>query len=301
MSHSILEAYVYCESLARKHYENFPVGSLLIPKSKRRHVFAIYAFARLADDFADENYPPRENFESDTAWREAICQQETERLEKLNHWDELLQQCRTGEGKHPIFIALGKTLQEMNLPLKPFEDLLKAFKQDVKKRRYQNWEEVLEYCNHSANPVGELILRLFGYTDPALFEMSNALCTGLQLANFWQDIAVDLKKDRLYIPLDLLSRHSLSAANLFDSEQPRIPSALFEELGNFTKFFFDKGRPLPSKIRGRLSWELKCTWLGGMTILNRACFDLHRRSLSRPHLNRKDQFLILWKSIVSKI
>lgn len=199
----INEAYRYCEQMAKSHYENFPVGSLLIPKAKRPYVWSIYAFARSADDFADEGYPSRKDFPNDSAWKEKIISEENARLQKLNDWEKQSLEAAEGKASHPIFIALGQTIQDLKIPLQLLIDLLTAFKMDVTKRRYQNWEEVLFYCKHSADPVGRLILRIFGYNNPQLDEMSDAICTGLQLANFWQDIAVDREKDRIYIPQTL--------------------------------------------------------------------------------------------------
>lgn len=296
-------AYEYCEQMAKSHYENFPVGSLLIPKAKRPHVWCIYAFARSADDFADENYPSRKGFPDEETWRQEIISQENERLEKLKQWEQWLQECSRGKAEHPIFIALENTLQELRLPVQLLSDLLTAFKMDVTKRRYTNWEEVLFYCQHSANPVGRLVLRIFGYKEQKLDEMSDAICTGLQLANFWQDIAVDLEKDRIYIPQELLQKNTISLNTLFNPSFHGIEADiqnklqnLLQELGAFTLPLFQKGRPLPLEVKGRLSWELKCTWLGGMNILKRACFNKERQGLNRPHISSGDKLKILWQS-----
>ena len=185
---SAAEGFAYCERLAHAHYENFPVGSLLIPKSKRPHFYSIYAFARTADDFADEGY--------DRGLSDA------DRLAALDDWGEQLEHCERwgeqwgeeGRASSPVFVALAATIRDLDLPLQLFRDLISAFKQDVIKRRYASYDEVLDYCTRSANPVGRLILLLFGYRDPRLHILSDHICTALQLANHWQDVAVDIRE-----------------------------------------------------------------------------------------------------------
>jgi len=294
---SLSEAYRHCEQMAKSHYENFPVGSLLIPKAQRPHVWSIYAFARSADDFADEGYPLRQDFPNEAAWREKILEQEPARLAKLDQWRRWLLESAEGQAEHPIFVALGHTIQELKIPVQLLDDLLTAFKMDVTRRRQENWEEVLHYCKHSANPVGRLVLRVFGYDDPALDEMSDAICTGLQLANFWQDIAVDREKDRIYIPQGLFAKHGLNLEDFFSAGEGFECSGLLAELGQFTLPLFMKGKDLPLRVRGRLSWELKCTWLGGMDILKRACFDEKRRGLERPKIGKADKLRLLCQSL----
>src|SRR5437867_1737436 len=193
-------AYEYCERLARSHYENFPVGSALIPKRLRRHFYSIYAFARIADDFADEGY--------------AEHYTERERLESLEQWRRMLQEALAGRASHPVFVALSETAGQFDLPSTLFEDLLSAFAQDVTVRRYQSFEELLGYCRRSANPIGRLILLLFGYRDQQRLEWSDQICTALQLANHWQDVSIDLDKNRIYIPEEDLSRFDLSVDDL---------------------------------------------------------------------------------------
>ncbi len=308
-------AYQHCEQIAKSHYENFPVGSMLIPKKQRPHVWAVYAFARGGDDFADENYPSRKNFSNLEEWRNAITRGEEKRRAQLKEWNDQLNACYQGNPSHPIFIALQKTIQDLKIPYQLLRDLLIAFEQDVVKRRYQNWEEILHYCKHSANPVGRLVLIIFGYRDEKLFELSDAICTALQLANFWQDVAVDLEKDRIYIPSDLLKKYEISEEFLFESDiipaeagiskvqsgdsclrrNDKVKNVL-DELGQFTLSLFQKGKPLPKFVKGRLSWELKCTWLGGMTILKRSCFDEKRQQFERPKILTIDKLKILLKS-----
>ncbi|HEX8091864.1 MAG TPA: squalene/phytoene synthase family protein, partial [Blastocatellia bacterium] len=180
---SVDGAYQYCEKLARSHYENFPVGSFLVPRPLRKHFYSIYSFARTADDFADEGY--------------AESYSERDRLELLEEWRDMLVQAFKGHATHPVFVALRQTQAQFGLPITLFEDLLSAFMQDVTVRRYQSFAGLHDYCRRSANPVGRLILLLFGYRDRQLHSWSDDICTALQLANHWQDVAIDLAKDRV--------------------------------------------------------------------------------------------------------
>jgi phytoene synthase len=196
---SLEEAYAYCRRMAEMHYENFPVGSLLIPKARRKYVYSIYAFARTADDFADEGY-------------ETTGLTESDRLAALEDWQRRLGDCYAGNADHPVFVALAATIKELNLPDKLLSDLLSAFRQDVTKHRYANFDEVLDYCTRSANPVGRMILLLFNYRDEQLHRLSDHICTALQLANFWQDVSVDIRKDRVYLPEDEMVQRPLRRA-----------------------------------------------------------------------------------------
>src|SRR5262245_54052885 len=192
---SLDEAFAHCEARVRSHYENFPVG-LLVPKAKRRYVHALYAFARAADDFADERA------------------YEGVRREKLDQWEARLHAAYRGEAEDPIFVALGETVRRLEIPKELLLDLLSAFRQDTVKSRYDTWDELLDYCRRSANPVGRLVLRVFDERAPALPPLSDDVCTALQLTNHWQDVAGDLKKDRVYIPRELLERHGVHAWDL---------------------------------------------------------------------------------------
>ena len=235
-------AYAACARDARGHYENFPVASLLVPRVMRRHVAAVYAFARAADDFADEGSLTPD-----------------ERLRLLDGWHARLRDAVRGDRPGPppspgepanavsIFLALGATIRERALPVALFEDLLSAFRQDVTVAGYATWEALLDYCRRSANPIGRLVLRIAAYDEPRLDAWSDAICTALQLTNFWQDIEIDRARGRVYLP----AGESLTGA-------VRRTRALFAE-----------GRPLCDAVQGRLRYELRATWLGGMRILER--------------------------------
>ncbi|MBI3332907.1 MAG: squalene synthase HpnC [Candidatus Omnitrophica bacterium] len=273
--------------MTTRHYENFPVASWLLPASKRPHVAAVYAFARSADDFSDEEkYRGRS-------------------LELLNQWREWLKGS-DGVPSHPIFLALADTIRECRLPVQLLDDLLTAFTMDVTKRRYATWEELLTYCRYSANPVGRLVLTIFGIEDPKLHRLSDAICTGLQLANHWQDLAIDFgEKDRLYIPQDLMKKFGVAESDLarfLKTSQGQTLEGLtplMEELVVRAEALFAEGEPLPEKVRGRLRLELKLTLLGGREILNQiqaAGYDPFRR---RPVISTAKKLNLLAQALFS--
>ena len=229
-------AYAFCQNLARSHYENFPVASCFLPRRLRKHVAALYAFARIADDFSDE--PEYEGV----------------RRERLLDWRRQLAEVGSKRPTHPVFAALESTFAELDLPKQLFDDLLSAFLQDTEKTRYAAFDEVLDYCRRSANPVGRIVLMVHGYRSEELFRYSDAVCTGLQLANFWQDVGVDLKKDRIYIPEEDFEQFGYSEADLrMGVVNEKFHSLLKFEV-NRAKALFEQGRPLPAKLRWPLSF-----------------------------------------------
>jgi phytoene synthase len=274
-------AYARCLYLARQHYENFPVASRLLPAAARPHIAAVYAFARIADDFADEGDRPA-----------------AARLALLDDWRRRLQEAVAGtppadrSDAAGIFVAVGDTIRRFDLDPRLFEDLLSAFRQDVLTHRYETWDDLFDYCRRSANPVGRIVLRISGYRDARLDAWSDQVCTALQLVNFWQDLAVDLRKGRLYVPLELIRA---TGADIDDLRRGRITSSWRDALmdaSDRTRECFDRGRPVADAVRGRLRWELRATWLGGVRILDRlaaAGFDVFK---SRPTLGWRDAGLI---------
>lgn len=278
---SLEASYAWCERLARDHYENFPVASRLLPAGMRPHVAAIYAFARTADDFADEPGVP-----------------DAERLRLLDDWLARLRSADAGTGPEDhVFRALHNTMRACALPRSLFEDLLSAFRQDVTKKRYADWPDVLDYCRRSANPVGRLVLRVAGYDDPRLDAASDAVCTALQLTNFWQDLERDWTIGRLYLPADERARAGARDADL-DARRmtPEWRSALAAATQR-TRELFAAGQPVCDGVTGRLRWELRLTWLGGWRILDkleRSGFDVFTR---RPTLVRADAAPLLWRAL----
>jgi hydroxysqualene synthase len=288
---SVCEAFAYCEQMARTHYENFPVGSLLIPKARRKHVYSIYAFARTADDFADEDYS--ENAESGRGRPRT----RDERLDQLHEWQKQLDACFDGRATHPVFVALANTVNELQLEHSLLNDLLSAFRQDVVKSRYASFAEVLNYCERSANPVGRLILRLFDYHDPQHDALSDAICTALQLANFWQDIAVDIQKDRVYFPADEMKAFGVSLEDLRAKQATPALRELVRLQVERTRALFDSGRALPGLVSGRLALELRLTWHGGMRILElieAQGFDTLAR---RPKITTGDKMRLAFRAL----
>lgn len=282
----IKDAFAFCEQMARTHYENFPVGSLLVPKEKRKHVYSIYAFARTADDFADEGY--------------GTATTPSERLRLLEEWEFQLERCYRGIASHPIFIALAETVRELRLPIQLFRDLLSAFKQDVVKTRYADFDEVLDYCRRSANPVGRLILLLFGYRDESLHTLSDSICTALQLANFWQDVAVDLEKNRVYLPQEDLWQFEYNEDELFAREFNQRYADLLKFQVDRTWQLFAEGKPLPKLVQGRLSFELSLTWHGGTRILELIERNGYDTLSQRPKITKWDKIVLLTRTIAKR-
>lgn len=282
----IKDAFAFCEQMARAHYENFPVGSLLIPKEKRKHVYSIYAFARTADDFADEGYGTA------TTWED--------RLYLLDEWEFQLESCYRGIASHPIFIALAETVRELRLPIQLFRNLLSAFKQDVVKTRYADFAEVLDYCRRSANPVGRLLLLLFGYRDEHLHKLSDYICTALQLANFWQDVAVDVEKDRVYLPQEDLWQFDYGEEELFARAFNQRYADLLKFQVDRTWQLFAYGKELPRLVSGRLSFELSLTWHGGTRILELIERNGYDTLSQRPRITKWDKLILFTRAITKR-
>lgn len=275
-------AYAHCLRLARDHYENFPVASLLMPARMRPHIAAIYAFARRADDFADEPGP-----------------NPAERLRLLKDWHRRLHDTRaTGTAADDlIFTALHHTIAECRLPVELFDDLLSAFMQDVTTHRYETWAGVMDYCSRSANPVGRLVLRVAGYDDPRLDTASDAVCSALQLANFWQDFGRDWRHGRLYVPTEEQGRHAAREADLDAGRMTPEWKAAVKAAVARTRDLFAAGRPVADGVGGRLRWELRLTWLGGTRILDKieaADFDVLSH---RPSLGAADGPPLIWQAL----
>lgn len=279
-------AYAWCARIAREHYENFPVASLLLPQRMRPAISAIYAFARRADDFADEPGP------ADSA-----------RLRLLDDWRCRLRSIASGErvtaptssavpsNDDLVFVALADAIERHRLPISFFEDLLSAFRQDVVTTRYASWADVLDYCRRSANPIGRLVLRVAGYDARELDAQSDAICTALQLTNFWQDVGVDWHRGRLYLPIEERDRagadeRDLQAGRWTDGWRRALDAVISK-----TRELFVTGRPLCDAVTGRLKWELRVTWLGGVRVLDKVQSSSNAFH-DRPRLTRGD-FLIL--------
>jgi squalene synthase HpnC len=259
-------AYTKCFQITRNHYENFPVASFLLPAPLRKHIAAIYAFARTADDFADE-FQDRE---------------------RLKDWRHQLLRCTDSQPENPIFMALSHTIKEFDLPVQWLDNLLTAFRLDLDKNRFASWSELESYCRYSANPVGRLILWLFGYRTEELMVYADQITTALQLTNFWQDISIDLQKDKIYIPTNLIQQYGLTENSILMQQSSPDFGMMMGELIEKTVAYFERGLPLLDRVSGRLRWELKFTLAGGQQILQKA--EKHKQDLLqwRPTLSKWD-------------
>lgn len=286
-------SYARCEAIAAAHYENFPVASRLLPASMRPHVAAVYAFARAADDFADEG-------QAATA----------DRLAWIEHWRVLRERGVAAAAAAPavggvpaddvraIFLATHDTITRCQLDPRLFDDLLSAFAQDVTTTRYETWDAVLDYCRRSANPVGRLVLGIAGLSEARALQQSDAVCTALQLANFWQDLGDDWRsRARLYVPADLLRAHGASTTALDSGVPDDAWQRLLDDVTERTQVLFEEGRGVENAVRGRLRYELRATWLGGTTILARTRAVRQHSLHARPTLTRADLVRIAAKTL----
>ncbi|MCL5287622.1 MAG: squalene synthase HpnC, partial [Acidobacteria bacterium] len=244
------QAQEYTRWLATHHYENFNVVSWLLPRRLHQHFYNVYAYCRWADDLGDEVASP------------------ARALELLDWWEGELRSCFSGAPAHPVFVALKPTVEECQIPIEPFLDLLTAFRQDQTVHRYPDWDSVLSYCRYSANPVGRLVLYLCGYRDAERQVLSDATCTALQLANFWQDVARDLDKDRIYIPQDALAAHGLTKADLFAHRFDERYVALMKDLIARTRPLFAQGLPLGERVAPELRMDIELFSRGGTAVLD---------------------------------
>lgn len=263
------------------HYENFPVASLLLPAALRRPIEVIYRFARSADDLADEgNAGP------------------TERLTALDSYRLELQRIEAGQtAETRLFQDLAVVIKEHRLPIPLFQDLLDAFAQDVIKKRYADYPELIDYCRRSANPVGRLVLHLCGQTAPEQLEQSDAICSALQLINFWQDVAVDWRKDRVYIPQTDLPHFRINEADIASGHVTADWSALMNFELDRAERLMRQGLPLVHTLPGRLGWEIRLTVQGGLRIIERLRAVGGDVFMRRPTLTWRDWLLMLLRAI----
>ncbi|MDX8386919.1 MAG: squalene synthase HpnC [Ghiorsea sp.] len=278
---SIEQAYAYCQDIANQHYENFPTASLLLKKELRPAVAVIYAFARAADDFADEGDMTNE-----------------ERIEKLDDWENQLDACLVGESDNPVFIALADVMQKYDLPVQLFRDLLIAFKMDVNFKGFENLDELKFYGKHSADPVGRLMLALHKINDEQALKCSDAICTALQLTNFWQDFKIDIPNGRCYLAVEWLKNANVSREDLLAGEvssgqvQPALQLAIAE-----TQKLFDTGFALLPYLPFRLRMQIAATLAGGMSILQ-ATAKLEDPLHQRPSLIKFDWLKVSFKILL---
>lgn len=270
--------------LAAQHYENFPVASIFLPKKLRGPIALIYAFARQADDFADEG-----DLSS------------AQRLFLLNEFKTELDRIQAKKKPQTdLFVALSSMISSQNLPLDPFYDLLSAFSQDVTKTRYENFGEVIAYCRWSANPIGRLLLRLYGEDSPKNIGMADAICSALQLINFLQDIAIDAQKNRIYLPLDELNHYKVTETQIMHQDNSGTWSLMMEFQINRARKLLQAGAPLGLALPGRIGFEMRMMIAGGERILKKlhqAHGDIFNH---RPVLNKKDWFYMFYRALIKK-
>lgn len=265
-----------------EHYENFPVASWLLPAAVRPSVEVIYAFARSADDFADEGDLP-----------------DAERLARLDAYDRSLDRIERGERPDdPLFSRLHDTIRAHGLPIPLFRDLLGAFRQDVTKKRYATFDELMDYCRRSADPVGRILLKLFGKDDPANLRDSDAICSSLQLINHWQDVAIDWGKGRVYLPQEDLAHFGLAEAQIAAGEANGPWKDLMAFQCQRARAMMRSGTPLGTRLPGRFGLEIRAICSGGLRILDKieaVDGDVFRH---RPVLRGADWLAVLWRALV---
>lgn len=273
------EARDYTRWLATHHYENFHVVSFLLPKRLHQDFYNVYSFCRWADDLGDE------------------IPDKTEALRLLDWWTTMLDAMYAGEAWHPVFVALRPTVDRYGIPKQLFSDLIRAFVQDQTVSRYATWEDLFGYCQYSANPVGRLVLYLCGYADEERQRLSDFTCTALQLANFWQDVSVDLQKDRVYIPLAVIDRHGYSVANLFAGNEDEAFRGVMREVVARTRDLFSAGLPLVDMVDRRLSIDLDLFSRGGMRVLDKIDQQNYNVLHARPAIGKMERVGLLLSSL----
>jgi squalene synthase HpnC len=273
------EARAYTRWLATHHYENFHVVSFLLPKRLHQDFYNVYGYCRWADDLADEI--------GNTA----------ESLRLLAWWRAELDAMYAGRATHPVFVALMPTVRTFGIPREPFADLIQAFVQDQTVTRYPTWDDLFAYCRYSANPVGRLVLYLGGYSDPERQRLSDATCTALQLANFWQDVTVDLLKDRVYIPLDVMARHGYTVTDLYARRFTPGCREVMREIVDRARELFERGLPLARKVDRRLALDIDLFSRGGMRVLDKIKDQDYNVLAARPAISKPERVRLLLGSL----
>ncbi len=281
-SGSLRSAYAWCREYARGHQENFTVVSWVLPKTIRPHFFSLYAFCRWTDDLGDEA--------------------EGDRLGQLDDWERKLIRCYEGMREEPLFTALGHTIDRFHIPPEPFVKLIEANRMDQRITRFPTHDDLMHYCDHSATPVGRMVLSVLGYRDDERQRLSDATCIGLQLANFWQDVTVDWEKGRLYIPLEDLERFDVDEETI----RTRRPTGAFRRLMHFeverARTLFAEGRKLEKLVDRRARTDLRLFRLGGEAILDAIAAARYDVLSARPAIpKRKKAWMALSNGIRLKL
>jgi squalene synthase HpnC len=273
--YSEAEALEYTRWLATHHYENFHVVTVLLPRRLHQDFYNVYAYCRWADDLGDE------------------IGDRAESLRLLEWWRGELGRMYAGAAEHPVFVALRKTVERHGIPEEPFADLIRAFVQDQTVDRYATYEDLFGYCRYSANPVGRLVLYLGGYRDAERQALSDATCTALQLANFWQDVPVDLEKGRVYLPLEALARHGYTLDDLSAKRETPEFRAVMKEAVERARELFVRGMPLARMVDRRLAADIELFSRGGMRILDKIEQQNYNVLGRRPRISRMERVWLL--------
>ncbi|HET7104735.1 MAG TPA: squalene synthase HpnC [Terracidiphilus sp.] len=276
---SLAEARAWCKHLTESHYENFHVASWFLPRALRPHFHVIYAYCRLSDDLGDEVGNPAQS------------------IALLNLWGRELDACYEGRARHPVFVALGETIRACSIPKDPFANLLVAFRQDQTVTRYRSMQDLLDYCRYSANPVGRLVLYACGYADEARFRLSDATCTALQLANFWQDVRVDYAKGRIYLPQDDMQRFGVTEMDIAGGRAAPGFRAMLQSEVELTRQLFQQGLPLIGMVGRDLALDLDLFSRGGLEILRaieRCNYDVLGE---RPAIARRTRLALALRAV----
>jgi squalene synthase HpnC len=280
---SLQEARLYCERLAKSHYENFSVATWFLPKRLRQHFYNVYAYCRISDDLGDEVGDAQQS------------------LELLDQWETELNACYAGSPRHPVFVALAETVKRCGIPKHEFSDLLIAFRQDQTVTRFETFDDILAYCHYSANPVGHLVLYLCGYSDAERQQLSDYTCTALQLANFWQDVCVDYGKGRIYLPLEDLRRFGVTGEDIAARRAtPQFLGMMKFEVER-ARDWFSRGLPLVKMVSRELAIDLELFSRGGQEILNaieRQKFDVLQ---TRPEISKVRKLLLVLRAAMGKL
>jgi|SRR5579875_529671 len=279
---TVAEAQSYTRWLATHHYENFRVVSFLLPSRLHQHFYNVYAYCRWADDLGDE---------IPSAKRARVL---------LDDWDAELHRAYAGVARHPVLIAVGETARACEIPIEPFRDLLIAFRRDQTVHRYTTWDEVIEYCRYSANPVGRLVLYLMGYRDAERQALSDATCTGLQLANFWQDVARDLEKGRIYIPLKIAAETGVTEQEIMERQFNERFANLMKNLIARTRPLFKSGYVLADRVSPEFRVDVELFTRGGCAVLDAIEFEGYDTLHHRPSISRLAQARLLAGALIAR-
>lgn len=277
------EALAYCRHLAETHYENFHVATWFLPKALRPHFHSIYAYCRISDDLGDEV--------GDAAAALAL----------LDLWGRELDACYEGRARHPVFVALAATIRACKIPKEPFADLLAAFRQDQTVTRYANMDAVLGYCRYSANPVGRLVLYACGEVSEENFRLSDATCTALQLANFWQDVRVDFAKNRVYLPQDNMRRFGVSDETIARGVATPEFRALLRYEVDYARSLFEQGLPLIGRVNRELALDLDLFSRGGLEILRAIEHRDYDVLSARPAISKRTKLGLALRALSGKV